>query len=215
MKKQGVFISFEGPEGGGKSTHIRSLEAYLRQRSIETLRTREPGGTLLGEVVRDLLQNDLAKEPPSARSEVMLFAASRAQLCENVIRPALNNGVWVLADRFADSTYAYQGYARGFDLEELRRITMFATGALVPDMTVLLDLPPEESRRRLAERQKLTAGAPDRIEREADDFHLRVRDGFLELAHLEPERYVVVDATADIETVSARIESEIQARFGV
>lgn len=207
--KKGIFISFEGPEGGGKSTHIRDLECFLENNGIKTLRTREPGGTRLGEVVRDLLQNNLAGEAPSSRAEVMLFAASRAQLCENVIRPALDEGTWVLADRYADSTYAYQGYARGFNLSDLKEITRFATGSLVPDLTILLDLPPEASRQRLAAR----ANAPDRIESEGEEFHLKVRNGFLELARDNPERYAVIDARDSREAVSALIEAEIKARF--
>mgnify|MGYP003306441932 CR=1 FL=1 len=207
--KKGIFISFEGPEGGGKSTHIRDLERFLENNGIKTLRTREPGGTRLGEVVRDLLQNNLAGEAPSSRAEVMLFAASRAQLCENVIRPALDEGTWVLADRYADSTYAYQGYARGFNLADLKEITRFATGSLVPDLTILLDLPPEASRQRLAAR----ANAPDRIESEGEEFHLKVRNGFLELARDNPERYAVIDARDSREAVSALIEAEIKARF--
>ncbi len=207
--KKGIFISFEGPEGGGKSTHIRDLECFLENNGIKTLRTREPGGTRLGEVVRDLLQNNLAGEAPSSRAEVMLFAASRAQLCENVIRPALDEGTWVLADRYADSTYAYQGYARGFNLADLKEITRFATGSLVPDLTILLDLPPEASRQRLAAR----ANAPDRIESEGEEFHLKVRNGFLELARDNPERYAVIDARDSREAVSALIEAEIKARF--
>lgn len=215
MEKKGIFISFEGPEGGGKSTHIRDLEEFLQNSGIRTLRTREPGGTRLGEMVRGMLQNDAAGEAPSSRAEVMLFAASRAQLCDNVIRPALDEGTWVLADRFADSTYAYQGYARGFDLADIKKITAFATGSLTPDLTFLLDLPPEVSRERLAARQKDAQGAPDRIEREDDGFHIKVRNGFLELAESEPERYVVIDARASREEVSSRIEAEIKARFGV
>ena len=215
MGKPGRFVSFEGPEGAGKTTHIRELEAFLNSHGIRTIRTREPGGTKMGEVVRNLLQNDLAGEPPVDRAEVMLFSASRAQLVENVIRPALAYGVWVLADRFADSTYAYQGYGRGFDVEELRRITMFATGGLEPDITFLLDVPPEITKQRLLDRQAESATGPDRIERAGDAFHLRVREGFLKLAEDFPERMVKVDSQAPRDIVTERIESIVSQRFGI
>jgi dTMP kinase len=173
----GKFITFEGPEGSGKSTHIKLLKAYLEERGIEVVLTREPGGTPLGEEIRKLLQHDHT-EPPVPSAEVLLFLASRAQHVERLIRPALQQGKWVLCDRFADSTFAYQGYGRGFDMESLRAVNAFAVSGLSPDLTVLLDVTPQTSRERLAARQASTATTPDRIEREAAAFHERVRNGF-------------------------------------
>lgn len=202
----GRFITFEGGEGVGKSTHIRALAEFLGTRGIDVLLTREPGGTLLGESVRALLQHDAGGEPPLPRAEVLLFCASRAQLCEQVIRPALEDGVWVLCDRFEDSTLAYQGAGRGWRIDELRRISRFASGGLMPDLTVLLDLPAEVGSRRVRER----AGVQDRIEREDLDFHQRLRDGFLRLASEEPERMRVVDADRGVESVKADVRRIVE-----
>ena len=204
----GRFITFEGPEGGGKSTHIRELETFLSRQGIRSIRTREPGGTKLGERIRDLLQHDEAGESPVARAEVMLFLASRAQLVENVIRPALAEGVWVLADRFDDSTFAYQGFGRGFPIPELRLADTFATGGLVPDLTFLLDVPLSVMRERLSERE-----TQDRFEREGMEFHRKIRDGFLQLAAESPERIVVVDSSRACEIVRAEIEEVVRTRF--
>jgi len=203
----GKFITFEGPEGGGKSTHIRLLADFLRAKGIALTLTREPGGTPTGEAIRSLLQHDGAGESPAHRTEVLLFLASRAQHVERLIRPALNAGQWVLCDRFDDSTLAYQGYGRGFDLGELRAVNAFATGGLVPDLTVLLDISPETSQTRLAGRTL------DRIEREASDFHVRLRRGFLELARQQPERFVVVNAELEIDRVADEIRSEVVKRL--
>lgn len=202
----GRFITFEGGEGVGKSTHIRALAEFLETRGINVLITREPGGTLLGESVRALLQHDAGGEPPLPRAEVLLFCASRAQLCEQVIRPALENGVWVLCDRFEDSTLAYQGAGRGYNIDELRRISRFASGGLVPDLTVLLDLPAEVGMRRVRER----VGVQDRIEREDMAFHQRLRDGFLKLASEESARIQVVDANREIESVKGDVRSLVE-----
>jgi dTMP kinase len=141
-KMTGKFITFEGPEGGGKSTHIKLLADFLRSKGKEVLVTREPGGTRLAELIRSLVREEL-EDPPVTQSEVLLFLAARAQVVSNVIRPALEKGVWVLCDRFSDSTFAYQGYGRGVEVDLLRRLNDFATQGLVPDMTILLDVPPE------------------------------------------------------------------------
>ncbi|MBO4286854.1 MAG: dTMP kinase [Kiritimatiellae bacterium] len=212
---KGKFITFEGPEGGGKSTQIKELAAFLEARGIPVLQAREPGGTRLGERVRGLLQDDTAGEPPSPRAEVLLFLASRAQLVANVIVPALEKGVWVLCDRFDDSTFAYQGYGRGFDLDALRCLDAFATGGLVPDLTLLLDLPPDVGFARLATRQAGEGSAPDRFEREARAFHERLRAGFLELAGREPGRIAVIDAGQPRETVAGTVREMVAARFGI
>ena len=134
----GRFITFEGGEGCGKTTQIRILAERLRAAGKDVLLTREPGGTELAEKIRALVREESA-DPPNSRAETLLFLASRAQVVESVIRPALAAGTWVLCDRFADSTFAYQGYGRGLNLDEIKRINLFATGGLVPDWTVLLD----------------------------------------------------------------------------
>ncbi|MBR4317184.1 MAG: dTMP kinase [Kiritimatiellae bacterium] len=188
---RGRFITFEGPEGAGKSTHLKALAEKLKARGIPVLTTREPGGTLLGELVRKILQFNEAGEAPVPTAELLLFLASRAQLVNNVILPALERGEWVLSDRFCDSTFAYQGYGRGMDVAELRAINAFATQNLMPDVTLLLDIPQTESRQRVADRQ----GQADRFEQERDTFHLRLAEGFRELAKQEPQRIRRIDST--------------------
>jgi dTMP kinase len=211
MSTHGKLITFEGPEGSGKSTHIRLLAAFLEARGVEAVLTREPGGTPLGESIRGLLQHDRG-DPPVARAEVLLFLACRAQHVERRIRPALEEGQWVLCDRFDDSTMAYQGYARGFDLQMLGAVNDFTVNGLRPDLTVLLDVSPETSRARLAARQSATASAPDRIEQEQDDFHVRVRDGFLDLARKEPGRFAVINTERGQGEVSEDIGAAVMER---
>lgn len=210
---RGKFITFEGPEGSGKSTHIRLLADFLREQGIEVALTREPGGTPTGEAIRLLLQHNGAGEAPVPRTEVLLFLASRAQHVERFIRPALARGAWVLCDRFEDSTFAYQGYGRGFDLGELTAANHFATEGLKPDLTVLLDVRPETSRLRLAARQAQTAATPDRIECEADAFHVRLRDGFLDLARRDPERFVVLETEREQSCVAADVRAAVTRRL--
>jgi len=206
---QGKFITFEGPEGSGKSTHIRLLKTFLEARGVEVIVTREPGGTQLGEAIRNLLQHDQS-DPPVTRAEVLLFLACRAQHVERFIRPALEAGKWVLCDRFDDSTMAYQGYARGFDLALLGNVNDFAVNGVRPDLTVLLDVSPETSRARLAERR----AAPDRIEREQGAFHVKVRDGFLDLARKEPGRFAVVNTEREQEAVAQDVCAAVEEKFG-
>ncbi len=202
----GRFITFEGPEGGGKSTHIARLAAFLQARGIAAVATREPGGTRLGEAIRPMLQHDAAGEPPAPRAELLLFLASRAHLVETLIRPALARGTWVLCDRFSDSTLAYQGYGRGLPLTEIRALDAFARGGLAPDLTFLLDVSPEESRLRVENRG---GEAPDRFEREHAAFHARLRAGFLELAREDPARIRLVDASGPVEAVAAAIQTHL------
>ena len=206
----GRLITFEGPEGGGKSTHARRLAEALRARGIPVLTTREPGGTPTGEIIRDLLQNDLAKEPLCDAAEALLFCASRAQLCRNVLAPALARGEWIVLDRFTDSTLAYQGFGRGFDVGTLRSMNDFATGEVRPALTLLLDLPAEEGLGRALAR----SGGKDRIESAPLDFHRRLREGYLELARREPARFAVIDATAPLEAVSAAVWRAVEERLG-
>ena len=191
----GRFITFEGPEGGGKTTQARRLVTHLEAAGHTVLYTREPGGTPTGEAIRDILQHDRAGEPICAEAEVLLFAASRAQLVRRVIRPALEQGIWVVADRFMDSTTVYQGFGRGFPVERMIEINAFAVGETVPDLTLLLDVEVEHGFRRLRARQESGGGGPDRMEREARAFHERVRAGYLELARRWPERFRIIDAS--------------------
>ena len=209
---RGKFITFEGPEGGGKSTHIRLLAERLRAEGRTVLVTREPGGTPLAEKIRGLVREEL-DDPPVTRSEVLLFLAARAQVVSQVIRPALARGEWVLCDRFADSTFAYQGYGRGIDVGLLRNFNDFATEGLVPDLTILLDVPLEVSRSRLAARQAATATAADRIEQAGTMFHRRLREGFLELAQAEPKRFAVIDSSGGVELGAAGVAAAV-SRLG-
>lgn len=184
-----VFVSFEGPEGAGKTTLIRGLDARLRDRGVRTLVTREPGEALGGRI-RALLLEGTGMDP---KAELFLFLADRAEHASTVLRPALAEGRVVLCDRHADSTVVYQGYGRGLDLAQLRSWNLFATGGLRPDLTFLLDLPPEIGLARLS--------AMDRLDREPLEFHRRIREGFLAEARREPERWVVLDAALSPERV--------------
>ncbi|HXG25661.1 MAG TPA: dTMP kinase [Candidatus Binatia bacterium] len=190
----GVFITIEGPEGSGKTVVAKRLATELAARGRRVRLTREPGGTRLGERVRELLlgKADLGISP---RADALLFNAARAQLVAEVIRPALEAGELVICARFADSTLAYQGYGGGLPLVELRALANVATGGLEPDRTILLDVDPETGIRRKAE------GARNRFEGFDIAFHRRVRDGFLDLAREEPGRWRVVDSTQHIDAV--------------
>ena len=205
----GRFITFEGGEGCGKSTQIRLLASRLKGAGREVLLTREPGGTALAERIRGLVREESA-DPPNARAETLLFLASRAQLAANVIRPALEAGTWVLCDRFSDSTLAYQGYGRGLDLEMLRRLNAFATGGLVPDRTILLDVPPEVATARMRARERLTHDAADRMEKAGEAFHLRLREGFLRLAAEDPGRIALISAAGSVEEVAEAVWTSIR-----
>lgn len=197
----GKFITFEGPEGSGKSTQIRLLAETLEAQGIEVLCSREPGGTATGESIRNILQHDASGEPLSDRAELLLFTASRAQLMDQVILPTLQKGGWVLCDRFIDSTMAYQGYARGMDLATLGRINNFASFDRKPDLTILLDLDIERGFQRLKERYADGTATHDRFEREAREFHHRVRNGYHKLAECEPKRFRMVNSDRPITEV--------------
>ena len=202
-------MTFEGGEGCGKSTQIRLLAERLRSAGVDVLLTREPGGTELAEKIRALVREE-SDDPPNSRAETLLFLASRAQVVENVIRPALASGTWVLCDRFADSTFAYQGFGRGLDLDEIKRINLFATGGLVPDRTVLLDVSPEVSEKRMRAREAATNTDADRMEKAGDGFHARLKKGFLELAAAEPERFAVIRADGSVEEVGEAVWNSVQ-----
>lgn len=207
MSARGRFISFEGSEGCGKSTQIARLRARLEADGREVLLTREPGGTAAGEVVRDLLQHAPAGEGLMPEAELLLFAASRAQLVRESIIPALERGAWVLADRFLDSTTVYQGVARGLDADAVAAINSFAVGQCLPDRTLLLDLTVAEGRRRIGGRD---GGAEDRMEREPDAFFEKVRRGYLDLAGREPGRFCIIDASTSPEEVEEQIVGALE-----
>lgn len=198
--ERGKFITFEGGEGCGKSTQVRRLEAALKAEGKSVLLTREPGGTILAEQIRHLIK-DQDEDAPCDRSELMLFLAARAQLVNQVIRPALETGTWVISDRFSDSTLAYQGYGRGLPLELIARMNDFACEGLKPDLTLLLDVSPQTALARRQGRENSSNTAPDRIERAGEAFHERLRQGFEALARAEPERIVTVDANGTPEEV--------------
>jgi dTMP kinase len=204
-RPKGVFVTFEGVEGSGKTTQIALLEAALKQAGIGVVSFREPGGTPAGEQIRSVLLSPEADVTP--RAELLLFLAARAQLVEKAIAPSLASSVWVLCDRYADSTLAYQGYARGFPLDWLRTLNGFATQNLAPDVTILLDLDPAVGLKRSSSR--------DRMEAEDEDFHRRVRHGFLDLASQEPERFAVIDASLPVHLVHHHVLDVLKSRVGV
>ncbi len=209
---KGHFITFEGPEGSGKSSHARRVVERLRQGGLTVLTTREPGGTPTGELIREMLQHERAGEPLTDASEVLLFCASRAQLVERVIRPALERGEWVVCDRFTDSTLAYQGYGRGFDLGILRQLNGFAVAGVLPDVTLLMDVPVEAGLARVHARGADTGQGADRIEREEISFHQRMREGYLEMAAQEPERWIRIDTQPPPEVVAAAVWDGLSER---
>jgi dTMP kinase len=209
MKQRGLFITFEGGEGCGKSTQVARLIERLQSGGAEVLRVREPGGTAVGEVIRNLLQHTPEAANMTPESELLLFAASRAQLVREKIVPALENGIHVLADRFWDSTTVYQGAGRKLDCETVAFINRFAICGCVPDLTFLMDIPVSEGMARAKARQ----GAPDRMEAEPTPFHEAVRAGYLALAAEETNRIATLDATQSMDDLSASIWQILTSRF--
>jgi len=207
---KGQFITFEGPEGGGKSTHIKRLAERLKGLGHEVLLTREPGGTPTGETIRGILQHEQSGEAVCPQAELLLFEASRAQLVQTVILPTLQKGGWVLCDRFIDSTTAYQGYGRGFDLETIFALNRYAIGDCIPDLTIIMDVDVKTGHERLRQRNLAQNTTSDRIEREAFAFHERVYQGFHELAKRWPDRIKVVNAMREPELVAADIWTLVQ-----
>ena len=204
MAKKGKFITFEGPECAGKTTQIKCLNSYFESKKIPCVTTREPGGTVIGEELRNIVKHHAGDTAVVDKAEVLLFAASRAQHVEKVILPALEKGINVICDRFIDSTTAYQGYARGIDLEFISNLNKFATGNCIPDITFVLDLTAEQSAERSLKREE-TLFIVDRIESEEINFHRRVREGFLKIAKNEPKRVKIIQATLAPELIHAKI----------
>ncbi|MEI6090256.1 MAG: dTMP kinase [bacterium] len=199
-----MFITFEGIDGCGKSTHIRRLAEYLETNGQKVLMIREPGGTVLSEKIRSILLSHEIEINPN--SELLLFEAARAQLVAEVIVPGINEGFWVIADRFFDSTLAYQGYGRKIDHFIVNRLNAFATGGLIPDLTFYLQIPLEISAQRTGEREK------DRMECSGDEFNSLIHKGFEEIAISNPERVIVIDSSESEESTFNQIIKEIKKR---
>jgi dTMP kinase len=209
-RRIGQFISFEGSEGSGKSTQIRLLAERLQRHGLTPVVVREPGGTAIGESIRHLLKHDTNAGRMFPETELLLFAASRAQLVREIIAPALQEGKVVLCDRYLDSTTVYQGVARKLASSRVQAVNEFAVGDLLPDATLVLDIDAEEGMRRATSRGN---GTPDRMESESIDFYQRVRQGYLVLAESLPERFLVVSAQQDIHTIADQIWHELSKRF--
>jgi dTMP kinase len=206
---RGLFVTFEGIEGSGKSTQSRLLLRGLHDEGREAVLAREPGGTAIGERVRDVLL-DPRHTGMAARAELLLYLAARAQLVAEVIVPALDSGKIVVCDRYGDASVAYQGGGRGLGTELVREMNRVATGGLSPDLTVLLDLPVDEG---LARTRARNPGRPDRLEAEPLEFHERVRRAYLDIAEAEPARFLVLDSRGPSEELTRRILETVRARL--
>jgi dTMP kinase len=204
-----MFITLEGPEGSGKSTQAVLLAQFLAENGFSVVSTREPGGTNIGDQIRGVL-HDVANEEMESETEFLLYSASRAQLVREVIRPALLENKVVLCDRYADSSIAYQGYGRGLDLDTLLAVTEFATGGLVPDLTLLLDIDVEQGlSRRIDGDEEM-----NRLDLQEIAFHQRVREGYHQLAAAGPERWVLVDAGRRPEEIQRDLRRIVLERLG-
>jgi dTMP kinase len=209
-KTSGRLISFEGSEGSGKSTQISLLAARFIKEKRDVVTVREPGGTEIGEQIRNIIVHNSKGDEMTAETELLLFAAARAQLVREVIAPALMSGKIVLSDRFLDSSTVYQGIARNLAADPVAQINRFAVGNVMPSLTVVIDVPTEVSLARLKQR---ASDLPDRMERENIDFYTKVREGYLVLAQGMPERFILVDGTKSPDVIEKKIWSEIQARL--
>ena len=209
---RGILISFEGSEGSGKSTQIAHLAEHLQEVDRAVVSTREPGGTEIGEQVRNIIVHNSRGDEMCAETELLLFAASRAQLVREIIAPHLLKGVIVLCDRYIDSSTVYQGVARNLSLDPVQQINQFAVGNVLPDLTIVLDVPTRVSLNRINQR---ASDLPNRMERENIDFYKKVRDGYLMLARSLPRRFFVVDGTLPEDKVRKLIWAEVKKRIGV
>jgi dTMP kinase len=207
-----MFITLEGPEGSGKTSHLPPLVEFMREKGLTVFPTREPGGTSIGEQIREVLHS-LKNAEMHPHTETLLYQAARAQFVEEVVKPRLSAGEIVISDRYADSTLAYQGYGHQQDLQQVRSLVAYATGGLVPDLTVLLDLDVEIGLARGAQR-RASGGEWNRLDAYQLEFHRRVRKGYLELVKREPKRWVVVDASQPWEQVQEALRTVIVKQIG-
>jgi dTMP kinase len=206
----GKLISFEGSEGSGKSTQIARLARRFQKHGREVISVREPGGTEIGEQIRNIIVHNSKGDEMCAETELLLFAAARAQLVREVIAPALIKGTVVLSDRFLDSSTVYQGVARNLSMDPVNQINLFAVGAVVPDLTIVIDVPTEVGMARIRQR---ASDLPDRMERENIEFYEKVREGYLVLAKGIPDRFFVVDGTLSEDAVEKKIWAEVEKRL--
>ena len=202
---KGFFITFEGIDGSGKTTQIKLLNKYLKDRGFDVVLTREPGGTALGDEIRDILLNPQHKGM-SSRAETLLFEASRAQLVEKVIRPSIKSGKIVICDRFFDSTIAYQGAARGLGVKEILDLSLWASAGLVPDLTFLITIKVEICELRMKTQLK----KPDRIENEKNEFKEKISRGYLDVAKIFKERFEIIDGHMEIEAIFSIIKQKVE-----
>ncbi len=203
-----MFITLEGPDGSGKSMQVPALSDFIRGMGYEVLSTREPGGTFIGDQIREVIMR-MENKSMHPRTEILLFCAARAQIVAELIRPQLEKGVVVISDRYADSTLAYQGYGHGVDLAVLRQLLNFATGGLTPDLTLLFDVDIETG----LSRRQAGGGEWNRLDDYELAFHRRVRAGYLELAEAEPQRWVLVDAAQTPQQVQFDLQKIISQRI--
>ncbi|MFT3797042.1 dTMP kinase [Microbacterium sp.] len=208
VPEPGVWITFEGGDGSGKTTQATLLEQWLRERGRTVVRTREPGGTEVGRLIRDIVLHHRGEVAP--RAEALLYAADRAQHLATLVRPALARGEVVVQDRYLDSSVAYQGAGRVLDADQIRDLSLWATEGALPDVTVLLDLEPAAARARLDADDKPF----DRLEAEKAEFHERVRAAFLQLAAAEPDRFLVLDASRPAGEIAAAVRARVAALLG-
>jgi dTMP kinase len=202
------FITFEGSEGSGKSTQVQRLAARLERSGVPHLVTREPGGTPIGETIRELLQFASHNSRMTPEAELLLFEASRSQLVREIIKPALERGMCVIADRFFDSTTVYQGAARKLDREMVERVNVFAVGDCIPNITFVLDIDAANARSRMQKPRR-----PDRMEQEPEEFYERVREAYRDLAAREPNRVVSIDASHNADEIENEIWETLCSRF--
>jgi dTMP kinase len=208
MSAPGRLITIEGVDGTGKTTLAAALLERLSSHGVDARLMREPGGVETSERIRELVKDPALRV--GARAEALLYAAARAQLVEQALTPALESGAWVLLDRFVDSSLAYQGVGRGLGIEAVGELNRFATGGLTPDRTLLLSLDAETARARASEREDAAGEAPDRLEREGQEFFMRIREAYLSLAAAEPQRVRVLDASVAPEAVFDQALAELE-----
>lgn len=207
-----IFLAFEGLDGSGKSSLMKQLEDHLVSHKIEFIKTREPGGTTVGDQLRNLILDKSIDHPPSPRTELLLYQASRSQHVDLVIRPALSEKKWVLCDRFTASSVAFQASGRNISKADVDWLNHFSTSGIKPDLQILLDLTVEESKKRRLGRGQQSGESEDRIESEADDFHQRVRQGFLNQTVQNPKEWLVLDASKSPAILFQELLAELKGR---